>query len=274
MSYNEKLGVNYVSFSELSVYNDCPFKWHLTYQKGHRSGDTIHTVFGNAIHDAIDKKFTSNEIKYPWISMGKKIYRFVRDNPTDRWIFEKDENGKKIQVNQDPKEWVRSAFSIFNQIFGWLEKEFPQYELVASEIRMMDPLFENPDYYFKGFIDLVIKHEKKFHLIDFKTCNKDWSPQKRKDPIRKYQIQLYKENFCRANHIHPDEVLTYFLLLKRNPAKTKGHFELIKSPSEKKNLKEATGWAKKQLRLLDKGFKMKKRGKCHFCDFHKTELCP
>ena len=43
-----------ISYSQFSIYNDCPRKWELLYKEGlNEYQPTIHTVFGTAMHTTI-----------------------------------------------------------------------------------------------------------------------------------------------------------------------------------------------------------------------------
>ena len=43
-----------VSYSQLSMFRQCPKKWSLQYKEGHKQyTPTIHTIFGTALHEAI-----------------------------------------------------------------------------------------------------------------------------------------------------------------------------------------------------------------------------
>ena len=43
-----------VSYSQLSMFNECPKKWSLQYKEGHKQfTSTIHTVFGTALHNVL-----------------------------------------------------------------------------------------------------------------------------------------------------------------------------------------------------------------------------
>ena len=43
-----------ISFSQLSMYSQCPKKWSLNYREGHKvSEQSIHMTFGTAIHETI-----------------------------------------------------------------------------------------------------------------------------------------------------------------------------------------------------------------------------
>jgi len=48
-----------VSYSQLSMFRQCPKKWSLQYKEGHKQyTPTIHTVFGSALHEAVQHYLT------------------------------------------------------------------------------------------------------------------------------------------------------------------------------------------------------------------------
>ena len=48
-----------ISYSQLSMYNECPKKWSLQYREGHKQfTSSIHTVFGTAMHEVIQHYLT------------------------------------------------------------------------------------------------------------------------------------------------------------------------------------------------------------------------
>jgi hypothetical protein len=43
-----------ISYSQLSMYSQCPKKWALQYRDGHKvSEQSIHMVFGTALHETL-----------------------------------------------------------------------------------------------------------------------------------------------------------------------------------------------------------------------------
>ena len=43
-----------ISYTQVSMYEQCPWKWKLTYIDGHRDfNGNIHTVFGTAMHEVM-----------------------------------------------------------------------------------------------------------------------------------------------------------------------------------------------------------------------------
>lgn len=269
----------HVSYSEILTFQDCPKKWYLQYVDGHKSADTIHSVFGTFIHDAIHQRKVNNN-NLSWISMGKEITKWILDNPIpDKWTAKIKQPNEWVTYKGylNSRGWVRAAFVIYDQIFDWLERTFGEYELIGSEIRIKEPIHElNDTIAFKGFVDFLIKDkEGVYHLIDFKSTGWGWGKDKRQDTYKQYQITLYKKFACQTLDIDPKKVKTHFVLLKRQPSKkTNEACELITISSGPKKMENATIWATKNVKLMQEGFKMKKRGKCQFCDFHKTPLCP
>ena len=51
----------HISYSELKIFTECPYKWHLQYEKG-LAGFTgnIYTAFGTAIHSVCEQSALGN----------------------------------------------------------------------------------------------------------------------------------------------------------------------------------------------------------------------
>ena len=48
-----------ISYSQLSMFNECPKKWSLQYREGHKQfTSSIHTVFGTALHEVLQHYLT------------------------------------------------------------------------------------------------------------------------------------------------------------------------------------------------------------------------
>ena len=241
------------------------YRHYLTYILENKEPKNIHLVFGNAVHDSIDAAKKGE--KYPWITMGKTIYKWAKENPTYSY---KDKEGKKVVVNLDPKEWTKQAFNIYNEIFDWLDEKFPNYELIGSEIALYEPIPGVEDLKFKGFIDFFIKVDGKYHLIDFKTCGWGWGSWKRTNTHKNYQLILYKDFLCRKMELDPKSVTTHFVLLKREPPEKASRIELVTITSGAKKMSNADAWMKKQAKSMKRGLKLKNRTACKFCSFRRS----
>jgi ATP-dependent helicase/DNAse subunit B len=261
----------HVSFSEIHKYSQCQYRHNLNYILENEEPKTVHLIFGNAVHDAIDA-VKKGEAKIPWLTMGKTIYKWIKEHPVNTYTNYK---GETVIMALDPKEWTKQAFGIFNQIFDWLDENFPNYELIGSEIKLYEPISEIEGLKFKGFIDLFIKIDDVYHLIDFKTTGWGWDRKKRSDTYKQYQLTLYKNFLCQKMNIDPKLVKTHFLLLKRQPPKSTGNrIELITVTSGPKKMSNANEWMVKHAKFLKRGLKLKNRTGCLFCPWHHTKLCP
>jgi len=261
----------HVSFSEIFKYSECQYRHYINYILENKEPKTIHLIFGNAVHDAIDA-VKKGKTKLPWITMGKTIYKWIQENPVHTY---KNYKGETINLDLDPKEWTLQAFGIFDQIFDWLDENFPKYELIGSEIKLYEPISEIEGLKFKGFIDLFIKVGDDYHLIDFKTTRWGWDRKKRSDTYKQYQLTLYKDFLCKQMNIDPKLVKTHFLLLKRIPAKKSANrMELITITSGPKKMSNATEWMVKHAKAMKRGLRLKNRTACKFCPWHHTKLCP
>lgn len=252
----------HVSFSELYTYETCQYKHKIEYLDGIKQPESIHAIFGKAVHAAIEtRKKTGNKLS--WIQMCKDIISWIRKNPKDKYFGDLDH-----------ESWCRQGLQIYSEIFDWLDQNFPEHKLIANEFELYETISENDDLKFKGFIDLIIKDkEDQYHIIDFKTCSWGWDKDKRSDTKKQYQLTLYKKFFCQKEKISEDSVKTHFILLKRTPPKNQSSVELYTISSGKIKLKNADDWMNKQISQMKRGFTLKNRTACKFCPWFKTERC-
>ena len=117
---NEKF---HISFSEIRVFESCPWKWMLTYQQGYRERDNAWSVFGNCLHKAIDENKKGNNVS--WIGFGKNWFKWVSKTEKEINLLE-DKNPNKISFQkafekQNKTEWLLAGFNILTYIYTWLE---------------------------------------------------------------------------------------------------------------------------------------------------------
>ncbi len=176
----------HISYSELKIFTECPYKWHLQYEQG-LAGFTgnIYTAFGTAIHSVCEQSALGNltEDEYP---------------AHFDWAFL--EELKKLDEKPEPKmivEMREQSRRIFDKVFPALQNLFPGYEVYSSEETLYEAITELKfDRYLKGFIDLVVKTpDGKYHIIDWKSCSWGWDMKRKSEPMTTYQLTLYKKFF-------------------------------------------------------------------------------
>jgi len=128
------------------------------------------------------------------------------------------------------------------------------------------------DWNFKGYIDLVVKTpDGKYHVIDWKTCSWGWDMEKKTNKYVTYQLTLYKKFFCEKHGIDPNNVETYFGLLKRTAKQD--NVEMYRVSSGVRKTENATKTLTDGCRSIKAGLKIKNRNNCRGCEFYNSEHC-
>jgi hypothetical protein len=261
--------MSHVSFSELKIWNECPFKHKLVYLdrlKGFE-GNT-HTAFGTAVHSAIeknllDKNFDDTEyFEKQFLEELKKLPEDIRKDLDKSFVSTLRKQGKFLIPLVVPA----------------LKEYFEDFEIISTEERLYEPIkdFVESEYDFKGYIDLVVKtKDGKYHVIDWKTCSWGWDSRRKADKMTTYQLTFYKNYFALKHDIDPENIETHFGLVKRTAKHN--HVELFKATSGTKKTKNAIKFLTKALYNMDKEIYVKNRLSCHgrfgTCEFYKTEHC-
>lgn len=260
--------VEHISFSSLKDWKTCPYYFKLTrIDKVGERVKNIFTEFGSAMHETLemaltDKIGTSNEeLVEDFTNRYGNYVKNIPDSlyPTDKDIATFLEQGKKIIVEALPA--VREYFGDF--------------EVVSVEEDLMENIesYKEAPFKFKGYIDLVIKtSDGKYHIIDWKTTSWGWDSRKKSDPMVTYQLTFYKNYFAKKHNIDPDNIETYFCLMKRTAKSDPVEVYRVTSGLRK------TGNALKMLEhcvynVHHQRF-IKNRLSCSRCEFNKTEHCP
>ena len=253
----------HISFSELRIWAECPFKHKLAYiDKIKGFTGNIFTAFGTAIHDVcehiakdeLDPEEYGDHFDLAFLCELKKL----DDKPDNKMITQMRQQGKAISPS----------------VFPQLKEHFGEYEVFSTEEMLYEPIDElTYKWNLKGFIDLVIKTEDgKYHILDWKSCSWGWDSKKRSEKLVTYQLTLYKKFFCKKHDIDPKLVETHFGLLKRTAKENKVEIFRVTSGTRKTN--SATKLLTDGCRTIKAGNFVKNRKSCSKCDFHKTEHCP
>lgn len=195
----------HISFSEYSLFNQCGHRHLLEKHLGIiQQPPSIHLYFGNAIHSAIENSLKNN------FELDKTIDFF-------RSTFTKD----MMDNMKDTTDFKNNFYDFLeqgDQIIRILDLEniFRDYEIVAIE----EALYENLilQYFFKGFIDLVIRHKvtRRYKIVDWKTSGTDWDVNKKmKDEIFLAQMRFYKFFWAKKNNVPLDEIDCGYIVLNR-----------------------------------------------------------
>lgn len=249
----------HISFSELKEWNFCAWFHKLSRidKIGTFEGNE-YTAFGNAIHEVCEKKLLKEQIDEDQYFL-ERFEHFLSSLPQ-----EKDQ--KLVEQMREQGK------SILPEIEEALEDYFGEYEVLGSEISLYEPIENEEDYIFKGYIDAVVATpDGKVHIFDWKTCSWGWDAKRRNDPMTTYQLTLYKHYFARKMDIDPKNIETHFSLLKRTSKKDKVEFFRVTSGPRK--TQNALKLLNKALYNIKNKRYIKNRLSCRNCEFNKTEHC-
>jgi hypothetical protein len=110
-------------------------------------------------------------------------------------------------------------------------------------------------------------------VLDWKTANAGgWYRDKRRDFLTQAQISAYKLFWRKKNDLKPLKVKCGFVLLKRGakPGKT---CELLTVSSGPKMEERVSKLINSMVSAVRRGFYVKNRDSCLFCDFKDTPHC-
>lgn len=273
-------GKNHVSYSEGSVWDRCSWEHKCVYiDLAERDPGSVHTAFGHAVHGALQEFMLNSKLQSYFyadsIEEAKKVF-----------IVEVEKTGYKEETDS----WVETIPKICDEVPGWLDKEFPGWQVVSAEFPLFEPIEGQTNKYFKGFIDTVIRYPKpprkgskpvpegtpiewEYWILDWKTTSWGWDMKKKTDKIKRMQLALYKHYFCTKLDIPFEKVRCGFVLLKRT-AKDGSRCELVDVSVGDKTREDGLLLMNKMVTSVSKKMFMKNRNSCTYCRFRNTKVCP
>ena len=220
-------GVDYsyqkgISFSQLTIFNSCPHRWKLQYKDRIKAfTSSIHTVFGTAIHEAMQKY-----LGVMYSSSGAEADRLdlvevFQEKFMEEYKKQYTTNNKQHFSSADE---MREFFEDGVEILSWLKKKRSKYfskrgwHLVGCEVPIViqpNKMYNNVLY--NGFLDVVMYHEptNTFKIIDIKTSTRGWREKEKKDENKQFQLILYKHFFSEQYNVPVDSISVEFFIVKR-----------------------------------------------------------
>ncbi len=154
-------GVDYsyqkgISFSQMTIFNNCPHRWKLQYKDKIKTfTSSIHTVFGTAIHEAIQKYL---DVMYS--SSGAEADRLdlveiFQEKFMDEYKKQYTSNNKQhFSTAEEMREFFEDGVGILN----WLKKKRNKY-------------FSRKGWYLVGCeVPIVIQPNKMYNNVLYNAC--------------------------------------------------------------------------------------------------------
>lgn len=211
-----------ISFSQLQMYTQCPYKWSTVYKAGIKIYQpSIHTVFGKAFHETIQ-----NYLKVLYQTSGVEadnidLSAYLQDKIVLHYQDEmKGYDGKHFSTSEELAEFWEDGCAILEALKKKRGGYFPKKDryLIGDEVPItLTPVPEYANTVFKGYLDLVLYHEPTdtFEILDFKTSKAGWGDWAKKDEMKQMQLVLYKDFFHKQFNIPLDSINIKFLIVRR-----------------------------------------------------------
>lgn len=253
----------HISYSELKTWAECAWRHKLQYIDGLEPfyGNEF-TTFGTALHAVSEKFLIDKTAKNPEKYFETQFLKELKE------LKDKD---TELILDSDLIQKMRSqGTTLAPQIIPSLKEYFGDYEVVSVEEKLYEPIDKDARN-FKGFIDVVVKKNDIYHIIDWKSCSWGWKQDKKRDQLITYQLTLYKSFFAKKHNIDPKNIKTYFGLLKRT-AKT-NQIEIFEVSSGTKKTENALNLMNKALYNISNKRFVKNKLSCKYCPFDGTKHC-
>ena len=284
---NEKL----VSYSQFSIYSECPKKWSLQYKEGFKQfTSTIHTVFGTALHEVIQHylKVMYNEsgVKADQTNTSELFETALREEYTKQY---KANNKQHFSSPDELRGFYDDGIEIIRDFAKNKGKHFSKrgWYLVGVEIPIvLSPNLNYPNVTYQGYLDIVMYHEptNTIKIIDLKTSTSGWNDKQKKDEIKQFQLIFYKKYFSQYYNFPEEKIDVEFFIVKRKLFESDDfvirRIQIFKPAAGKIKIKKATEAMNEFIENAfdQQGYKNvehqpKVNDNCKWCSFHKTHLC-
>ena len=167
-----------ISYSQISMYNDCPLRWKLNYvDRLSISESNIHLIFGTAMHEVLQ-----HYLNVMYAETAKKadeidLDKMLRDKLVEQFKLAEEKDGKPPCTKEELMEFFDDGILIID----FFKKRRNQYfskrdwELIGCEVPIEVDLKNN--IRMVGYLDIVLKHNPTdiIKIIDIKTSTRGWN---------------------------------------------------------------------------------------------------
>jgi hypothetical protein len=280
--------MNKISYSQLSMYNDCPLKWKLNYVDDVSIFESnIYLIFGTAMHEVIQEYLEI--MYYDSVKNANKLNleQRLHDKLSEGFKRVKEEEGKEPCTLEELREFFQDGVEILDFVKKRRADYFSKrgYKLIGCEVPIEVDMKKNIKMV--GYLDIVIldEYHNTLKIYDIKTSTRGWNKWMKKDENKTQQLLLYKQ-FYSKQYNHPiDKIEVEYFIVKRKL------WEEAMFPQKRvQKFSPASGTVsmnkvnKKLVKFIDEAFTDEgehrsdmlatpSKKACKWCEFRKTEYC-
>lgn len=209
-----------VSYSQYTMYANCPHQWKLNYMDGNRTFDpSLHLVFGTAMHETLqswlDVLYNKSPKEATQLDLGKMLY----DGMVSEYKVMREQTSSDFSTPSEMEEFLEDGIEILNFITKNRLDYFNtrQLRLVAIELPIYAKAMESHNVHMMGFLDLVFEdtYQNKLVIWDIKTSTRGWNKYQKADKTKTAQLVLYKK-FLSEQYSYPiDKIDVKYFIVRR-----------------------------------------------------------
>tara|TARA_Y100000389_G_scaffold154447_1_gene154971 strand:- start:539 stop:1468 length:930 start_codon:yes stop_codon:yes gene_type:complete len=209
-----------ISYTQLSLWLECPHKWKLMYIDKLKQPPNIHLAFGSAMHESLQEYF---ELMYNK-SMMKADEFDIHEDFQQRFMKMykdyKDQIGENFSTKKEIMEFVNDGLNIIDFFLQRRQMYFSKKgtRLLGIEMPILTPPHkDHPNIMLYGKLDLVFYDEdlKKVTIWDIKTSTRGWGKWDKENKIKMAQMVLYKKYFADQYKVPVDSIDCKYFIVKR-----------------------------------------------------------
>ena len=283
--------MNKISYSQYSMWAQCPHRWKTAYIDGNREfSDNIHTLFGTSMHEVIQAFLTVMYEDTAKAAEALPLEDMLRTRMKRNFESVLENNGGEMFCTEkDMVEFYMHGVEILKFIRKKRAQYFSKkgYELVGIEVPLEYDLPNNIK--FIGYIDVVIKDTVRdvIKIYDIKTSTMGWNKWMKADKNKTDQLLLYKQFYSKQFNHPMDRIEVEYFIVKRKL------YENLDFPQKRvqkfapANGKPSINQVVKRLdEFMSESFKSDgeyntehiyrkepSKKNCRYCDFNQTEFC-
>ena len=210
--------MNRISYSQLSMFSECPLRWKLNYIDDLSIREpSIHLLFGTAMHEVIQ---TWLEVMYhDSVKNANKLNleQRLHDKMMERFKIDKEAYGKDPCTLEQLREFFQDGCDILDFVKKRRADYFSKrgYKLIGCEVPIEVDMKKNIKMV--GYLDIVILDEihNVLKIYDIKTSTMGWNKWMKKDENKTQQLLLYKQFYSKMYNHPIEKIEVEYFIVKR-----------------------------------------------------------
>ena len=210
-----------ISYSQFSMYSQCPKHWELAYAKNLRTfSQSIHTVFGTAMHETLQHYLTVMYNDSVKAADAINIHEYLKDQMYSIYKEAVEKMGEHFSNKFELGEFYEDGIAIIDFFKRKRSLYFSRKneELIGIETPIYHPVNETNDKVMMlGYLDVVVRDKRTdtITIIDIKTSTRGWNKYQKADKTKTSQLVLYKKYFAEQYGFNVEKIDVKYMIVKR-----------------------------------------------------------